>query len=72
MNMRDFDVRMYQRADDYVGLEHKWQLADLEFLERVKRERPFLNKVRQGFRTLAQISKIRIQVTFEMRNPVLE
>jgi hypothetical protein len=34
--------------------------------------RPFLAKMRNGFRTLSQISKIRIHVTLEMREPVLE
>ena len=72
MNMRDFDVAMYQRADDYADLEQRWQFADFAFLESVKRERPFLAKIRKSFHTLAQISKIRIQVTFEMREPILE
>ena len=72
MNMRDFDVAMYQRADDYAGLEQRWQMTDLAFLESVKRERPLLNKIGNAFRTLVQISKIRIQVTFEVREPVLE
>lgn len=72
MNLeRDFDVQMYQRHDALLGAEKKWQLTDYSFLES-KVRRPFLGKVRQGLHTLTQISKIRIHVTFEMRDPVLE
>ncbi len=72
MNLgRDFDVMMFGRADDIAGLEHKWQLTDFAFLER-SQKRPFLARVRGGLRTLSQIRKIRIQITVEMHEPVLE
>ncbi len=73
MNLeRDFDVKMYQWADHIGGPEHKWPLTDFAFLEMAKQKRPFFTKMRNGLTALAQISKIRIQVTFEMREPVLE
>ena len=72
MNLeRDFDVRMFQRADDLAGLEHRWQMTDFALLERPTK-RPFLAKVRHGLHTVTQISKIRVQITLEMREPVLE
>ena len=71
MNLgRDFDVMMFGRAD-LAGLEHRWQLTDFAFLERPPKQ-PFLARVRRGLRTLSQIRKIRIQITVEMREPVLE
>jgi len=72
MNLnRDFDVAMSRRADDLAGLEHRWQLTDFAFLEK-SQKRPFLGRVRRGLRTLSQIRKIRIQITVEMREPVLK
>jgi hypothetical protein len=71
MNLnRDFDVAMFQRADRLAGLEYRWQYMDLPL--GTEGDRPFLAKMRNGFRTLSQISKIRIHVTLEMREPVLE
>lgn len=73
MNLdRDFDVKMYQRADESSGFDQKWRYTDFSYLEKSPQDRPFLDRVRQAGRTLTQISKIRIQVTFEMREPVLE
>ena len=72
MNLqRDFDVKMARRADDLAGLEYRWHLSDFAFLEGPAKQ-PFFAKVRQGFRALTQISKIRIQITLEMREPVLK
>lgn len=71
MNLdRDFDVAMFQRADRLAGLEHRWQYMDLP--KCAEGNRPFMAKMRNGFRTLSQISKIRIHITLEMREPVLE
>jgi hypothetical protein len=71
MNLeRDFDVAMFQRADDLADLEYRWQYMALP--DNMEGREPFLVKIREGFRTLSQIRKIHIQVTFEMRGPVLE
>ena len=72
MNLdRDFDVKMYQRADALAGLEQKLRYTDFSYLEPSSPNRPFLARVRQAWQTLTQLSKIRIQVTFEVREPAL-
>ena len=73
MNLgRDFDTIMYSERDGIGGVEHQLHLTDWTFLEKLPGRRPFLPKIRNSFHTLTQISKIRIHVTFEMREPLAE
>lgn len=69
---RDFDASMYGQSDSLAGLEHRLHLTDFTFLEALPKRRPFLAKIRKGFRTLTQISKIRIHIILEMRDPVTD
>lgn len=72
MNLgRDFDIEMYGR-NDLIGLEDRLPFTDWTFLEKLPRRRPFLGKIRNSLHTLTQISKIRVHVTLEMRQPVVK
>ena len=72
MNLgRDFDTMMYGRNDEAAGIDHRLNLTDFAFLEALPKRRPFLAKMRSGLRALTQISKIRIHIIFEMREPLV-
>ena len=69
---RDFDTSVYGQSDGLAGIEHRLYLTDFTFLEALPKRRPFLAKIRNGFRTLTQISNIRVHIILEMRNPVTD
>lgn len=67
MDPKDIVSFSLQYMDVYAVPEQYMALP-----ERERRQRPFLQKIGNGFRTLAQISKIRVHITVEMREPILE
>jgi hypothetical protein len=53
----------YRRREQLAGLEDRWQIVEWE---RAKAKRPLLHKAQTWLQLLAQVRKIRIQVSFEI------
>jgi hypothetical protein len=62
-------LQKYRRHEQLAGLKDRWQLLDLV---RSQEKRPLLYKVRTWLQLLAQVRRIRIQVSFEISEPCPE
>ena len=59
----------YRRREQLAGLEDRWQIVEWE---RAQAKRPLLHKAQTWLQLLAQVRKIRIQVSFEIGEPCPE
>jgi hypothetical protein len=62
-------LQKYRRHEQLAGLKDRWQVLDLV---RSQEKRPLLYKVRTWLQLLAQVRRIRIQVSFEISEPCPE
>jgi hypothetical protein len=62
-------LQKYRRHEQLAGLKDRWQVVDLV---RSQEKRPLLYKVRTWLQLLAQVRRIRIQVSFEISEPCPE
>ena len=59
----------HRRREQLAGLEDRWQIVEWE---RSQPKRPLLHKAQAWLQLLAQVRKIRIQVSFEIGEPCPE
>jgi hypothetical protein len=59
----------YRRREQLAGLDRKWQIVEWE---RAQQKRPFFPKIHSWLHLMAQVRKIRIQVSFEISEPCPE
>jgi hypothetical protein len=62
-------LQKYRRHEQLAGLADRWQVLDLV---RSQEKRPLLYKARTWLQLLAQVRRIRIQVSFEISEPCPE
>lgn len=70
MNLeRESYLLEYRRREQLVGLEERWQIVDWV---RSQEQRPLLHKLQLWLHQLAQIRRVRIQISFEINEPCPE